>query len=172
MSLDWENELQLTPEQKEKFVEVYWARSWFKTVTKKTWIENNYQAEDYCKDSTTGKQLCKTSGEVPLQVLIRYYLEYMTYDINTKYRELKVPTLILIPDFKGLTLAPDSSAKASSANRPKQFLKYYHQESWKSAKESGNPLLRFETVPDTRIFMWYDNPKETYSAIDNFLKQQ
>jgi len=168
---DWVNEKSYTPEQRGKLVEAYWAPKWFKTVTKKTWDENMWTPDDYSKDSVTGNQLFKTSANVPVQVMIRYLIEWMTYDVSEKYKQLKVPTLILIPDFKELLTQSDSSNKESCKNvSAKQYLKYFHQTAWQKAVDSNNPLIQIQTIPDTRIFMWYDNPKAVYNSISIFLK--
>jgi pimeloyl-ACP methyl ester carboxylesterase len=155
---DWENEIKYTPEQRSKMVEVYWAPKWFKTVTKKTWDDNMWTPDDYAADSVTGKKLFNISASVPLPVMIRYLIEWMAYDASPRYKEIKVPVLILMPDFKEEPPA-------------KQYLKYFHQEGWRKALDSGNPLIQAATIPDTRLFMWYDHPQEVYSSIDSFLRQ-
>lgn len=168
---DWENEKVLTPKDRGNLVEKYWAPVWFKTVTQKTWDDNMWTAEDYCKDSITGKKLFQQSAAVPLQVMIRYLIEWMAYDVSDQYKEIKTPTLILMPDFKELLTPSDTTnievCKRASA---KQYLKYVFQsEAWKKAIDSGNPMIQIQTIPGTRIFMWYDNPNETFKAINNFL---
>ncbi|MEO6668857.1 MAG: alpha/beta hydrolase [Ferruginibacter sp.] len=168
---DWANERIYTPEQRGKLVEAYWAPKWFKTVTKKTWDENMWTPDDYTKKSINGNQLFKKAADVPLQVMIRYLIEWMAYDASEKYKQLKVPTLILIPDFKDQLTIRDTSDKESCTNvRAKQYLKYFHQVSWQKAVEAKNPLIEIQTIPDTRIFMWYDNPKAVYNLIGYFSK--
>ena len=164
---DWDHEKQYTVDQRAKLVDMMWAPKWFKTVTKKTWDSNMWSPEDYCKDSTIGKQLFKTSADVPLQVMIRYLIEWMAYDASEKYQGLKIPALILMPDFAGV-LNPDSLSAKSATGRSKQFLKYFHQQPWGKAKESS-PMFRVYKVPDTRLFMWYDQPLEVYKLVNEFL---
>jgi len=167
---DWINEQIYTPQQRAKLVEVYWAPKWFKTVTKKTWDDNMWTPEDYSKDSIIGNLLFKTSANVPVQVMIRYLIEWISYDISEKYQQLKVPTLILIPDFKELLTQPDSSDTASCKNvAAKQYLKYFHQVAWQKAQHAQNPLIEIQTIPDTRLFMWNDNPYVFYNSIRNFI---
>ncbi|MEO6611703.1 MAG: alpha/beta hydrolase [Chitinophagaceae bacterium] len=168
---DWINEKIYTNQQRGKLVETYWAPKWFKTVTKKTWDENMWTPDDYSKDSIVGNQLFKTSAKVPVQVMIRYLIEWMSYNISEKYQQLKVPTLILIPDFKELLSQPDSSNIESCKNvAAKQYLKYFHQVAWQKAMEANNHFIEIQTIPDTRIFMWTDNPKAVYNSISTFLK--
>jgi len=157
---DWDNEKKYTPEQRGKLVETFWAPKWFKTVTKRTWDSNMWTPGDYCLDSTAGKELFNASAAVPLQVMIRYLIEWMAYDVTGKYNALKVPTLVLMPDFNGILLSTDS----------KVYLKYFHQQPWIEAKKaSGSPMLTLVTIPNTRLFTWYDNPGATDQAIIDFL---
>jgi len=167
----WENERVMTPQQRAQSMEMMWAPRWFKTVTKQTWDSNMWTPTDYCKDSTTGSQLFKSSADVPVQVMIRYLIEWMAYDPSEKYKEITVPTLVLIPDFDGIKLLPDSVIATPTVNNSKQYLKYFHQQPWLKAKESGNKLIDVQTVPNTRLFMWYDNPNEVYSRTINFIKE-
>jgi hypothetical protein len=51
----------------------------------------------------------------------------------------------------------------------KSHLKSYHQVPCDKGKESGKPLIKIQIIPDTRIFIWYDNPGDTYQAINAFL---
>jgi pimeloyl-ACP methyl ester carboxylesterase len=167
---DWVNEKIYTPRQRAKLAEIFWAPKWFKTVTKKTWDDNMWTPDDYCKDSVTANKLFRESAAVPVQIMIRYLIEWMTYDVSEKYAALKVPALILIPDFKELLTVSDSTNKESCKNvAAKQYLKYFHQIAWHKAEASLNNLIRIQTVPDTRVFMWYDNPEAVYSAIKNFI---
>lgn len=166
----WLKERVYTPEARAAVVDTFWAPRWFKTVTKKTWDANMWTADTYCKDSIRGGELFKASADVSLQVMIRYLIEWMAYDASGRFKELSVPTLVLIPDFK--VVLPDVIPNDSSLNNiPKIYLKYFHQETWRPARESGNPMLRFQVVPDTRLFMWYDKPKAVYKAINAFLEE-
>ncbi|CAN5644117.1 hypothetical protein BH11BAC1_BH11BAC1_09670 [soil metagenome] len=168
---DWEHENKLTREQRSNLVEKYWAPQWFKTVTKKTWDENMWTPEDFCKDSTIGNQLFKTSANVPVQIMIRYLIEWMAYDVSSRYKELKTPTLILTPDFRKLLASADTTNIESCKNvAAKQYLKYFHQLAWAAAKSSGNPLIQLSEIPDSGIFMWHDNPQLFFKAINKFIK--
>jgi pimeloyl-ACP methyl ester carboxylesterase len=158
---DWEHENIVTPEQRGKIAEAFWAPQYFKTLLEETWDANMYPPEDYCIDPSKANEIFKQATEVPLQVMIRYFIEYMTYDLTTKCSEIKVPTLVLTPDFYGLATDNDSS---------KSYLEYHFNESWRRVKEGGNPMLHFQSIKGSRIFMWYDNPVQTYAAISNFIK--
>jgi pimeloyl-ACP methyl ester carboxylesterase len=169
--IDWDKERVYTAEQRSMLTEKWIAPKWFKTVTKKTYDSFMWTPDDYCKDTLKGKQLFKTSAEVPLQVMIRYMIEWGTYDANETYKEIKVPALVLIPDFKGILDGDNKDTLTCKRIASKLYLKYYNQQPWEKAKESGNSLIKLATIPDTRIFMWYDNSRETFKTISDFLKQ-
>ena len=170
---DWVNEIKYTPEQRSRLIELYWAPKWFKTVTKKTWDDNMWTADDYVKDPAIGKAMFDTSAKVPIAVMVRYLIEWMAYDPAAKYKDIKVPVLVLVPDFKEQLTILNISDKASCTSvAAKQYLKYFHQESWQKAKDAHNPLIEMETIPNTRLFMWYDNPNAVYTRISNFLNKR
>jgi pimeloyl-ACP methyl ester carboxylesterase len=166
---DWEHEMKFTPEKREKLIEAYWAPQWFKTVTKETWDANMWMPADYCKDNIIGEKLFDESAAVSLPVMIRYLLEYMAYDASMHYREISVPVLVMIPDFDGWLYTTDGSVGKTVINPALLYLKYFHQVVWQPAMDSQNHFLKFETVPGTRLFMWYDNPAEVYRHINAFL---
>ena len=120
-------------------------------------------------DTISGKQLFQISAAVPLQVMVRYLLEWGAFDANEKYAQIKVPLLVLIPDFKGIF--DNNAVDTAACKKPaaKAYLNYYHKAIWEKAKQAQNPLLQFVTIPGTRIFMWYDNPKAIYRSINKFL---
>ncbi len=170
-TFDWTSEYK--PKQRSKMADEWWAPKWFKTVKKSTWDNNMWTPDDYCKDSLAGTELFRQSAEVPLQVMVRYLIEWHALDVTDRFREFTIPTLVLIPDFKGIQTGSDSAnASLNGSARTKAYLKYFHQASWKAAKEAGNPLITVEEIPDTRIFMWYDNPEGVYGAIDTFLSKK
>lgn len=167
---DWEHEQKYTSVQREKVVEYYWAQQWFKTVKKKIWDDNMWTPDDYSKDKNTGADLFNISAHVPIQIMIRYLLEWMAYDPNEKYGGIHIPVLILMPDFKELLIYNASDTISCKSYVAKQYLKYFHQLSWQNAMDSGNPLFTFKTVPDSRIFTWIDNPDDSYTFVDEFLR--
>lgn len=166
---DWQNEKKVTLEQRSMLTETWWAPKWFKFVTKKTWDENMWTPSDYCADSVTGQMLFKTSADVPLQVMIRYLIEWGADDPSEKFKDIKVPLQILIPDFTGIFTPSKIMTTECEIPDAKQYLKYFHQSTWEPAKESSNPLIKVHTIPNSRIFMWLDNPVDTYKEIDKFL---
>lgn len=169
---DWENEQKYTPDQREKVLDYYWAPKWFKTVTKKTWDDNMWTPDDYCKDKTTGKDLFDSSARVPIQVMVEYLLEWMAYDPQEKYKDIHVPVLVLVPDFKELLSYTPKDTLSCKSYAAKQYLKYFHQVSWQDAIDHGIDNFTFKTISDSRLFTWIDNPDGTYASIDDFIKSK
>lgn len=155
-TFDWSNENKVSLEQRSNIVEKYWAPVWFKTVTEKTWNDNNWNFKEYTNDSSKGIELVNISSLVPLQVNVRYILEYMTFDASTFIDKIKIPTLILIPEFN------EHFFTGSEV-----YLEYLLQVSWNSIKNI-NPVVQFKMIPNARIFMWYDNPETVYNSINSF----
>lgn len=164
---DWEHEQKLTPAQRAKTADSFWAPRWFKTVTKQTWDSNMWKPESYSRDSAAGERFFRESADVPLQVMIRYLLEWMVYDPGEHYGEIKTPTLVITPDFKGLIPAGDS---VDTSSNPLVYLKYIHQATWNPAISADNPHLKFVELPDSRLFMWHDDPVGVFRVIDSFIK--
>jgi len=150
----------ITPRGRAIAVDQYLAANWFKTVTKKTWDDNMFLAEHYSNDLSTGQALWDESASVSLPVLIRYLCEFFAYDLLQHMNDYKTPTLVLIPSFTEEILNDEASA----------FIKTYYVDSWDYLREIKNPNIRFETVADSRLFVWKDQPKVTYDLIKSFVK--
>ncbi len=156
-------------EKREAFTRWY-ADNWFKTVTKNTWDKGNHQPAEYSADPATGQKLFDLSAKVPVPVMVRYLLEFHAYDISAHYAEIKTPVLVLLPSFSESFLT--GSQDSLNGPRTREWMKNYFIESWNSMRESKNPLIEFQTIPGTHLFLWYDDPKETYRAIFNFINDK
>lgn len=166
----WGKEARFTAAERTNLVNQYWAPAWYKTVTKKTWDSGNHTPEEYSKDSATGKILFDQSAQVSMPVMIRYLLEFFTYDPSLRYNEIKIPTLILLPSFSDAFF--NENYYSINQNISREWMKYYYLEVWNSAKEVNNPMIQFKTIRDSHVFIWYDNPKDTYKAIDDFISKK
>jgi len=165
---DWEKERVATAKQRSAVVESYWAPKWFKTVTKETWDANMWTPDDYCKDPSLGNKFFDESASVPVQVMVRYLIEWMTYDINDRYKSITIPVLMLVPDFNTVLY----SSGSTEVFPPKVYLKYFHQVPITMTEKAGNPKLLVKGITDSRLFTWIDNPIDTYREIDSFINVQ
>ena len=156
-------------EKREAFARWY-ADNWFKTVTKHTWDQGNHQPAEYSADPAAGQKLFDLSAKVPVSVMVRYLLEFHAYDRSANYAEIKTPVLVLLPSFSETFFK--GSQDSLGEPRTREWMKNYFLESWNRMRESKNPLIEFQTIPRTHIFLWYDNPKDTYRAIFNFINSK
>jgi pimeloyl-ACP methyl ester carboxylesterase len=136
-------------------VDNFMAPRWFKTVTKKTWIANNYAQPQYARDSTRAAELWRKSSDVPLPVMIRYLCEYYAMDLRDDFPRLAVETRVLVPEFSQEILAD-----------PKQsYVKQLFWDSWENVRGT-NPRIQTRRVADSRIFVTDDRPDVVRDAID------
>jgi pimeloyl-ACP methyl ester carboxylesterase len=136
-------------------VDNFMAPRWFKTVTKKTWIANNYAQPQYARDSARAAELWRKSSDVPLPVMIRYLCEYYAMDLREDFPRLAVETRVLVPEFSPEIL-----------NDPKQsYVKQLFWDSWENARGT-NPRIQIRRVAHSRIFVTDDRPDVVRDAID------
>jgi pimeloyl-ACP methyl ester carboxylesterase len=141
--------------------DMYTAPIWFKGITKKDFDDGNYLPGIYSLDSIKGADLWKQSAKPPLPVLVHYICEFFASDIKTEIDKIKCPVLILRATFNNEVL----DAPINNYVKP-QFI-----DSWNNVSEI-NYLIEVQDIKDAGLFIWKDNPKETYKAINNILKQQ
>jgi len=146
----------LSPAQRVAGVDTMLAPRWYKTVTKRTWLANNYAAAQYAADSARAAELWEASSEVPLPVMIRYLCEYYTMDFTAEWAKLTVPVRVLVPEFTPAIL---SDAKQS-------YVRTLFHDSWDMVR-GASPLISIERVPDSRIFITDDRPDVVRAALDD-----
>jgi pimeloyl-ACP methyl ester carboxylesterase len=142
-------------------VDNFMAPRWFKTVTKKTWLANNYAQPQYARDSTRAAELWRKSSDVPLPVMIRYLCEYYAMDVRDELPRLAVETRVLVPEFSPEILAD-----------PRQsYVKQLFWDSWENVR-GLNPRIRVQRVSDSRIFVTDDRPDVVRDAIDEVARSR
>lgn len=134
--------------------DTYYAPKWFKTVTKKTWDEQNYPPELYAQSTTKAKELWNVSASISLPIMIHYVLEYYASDISLEFKDLKVPTLIIKPSF--------TDALIKNYN----YLKPSYIDSWKNISKNG--LIKSVTIPDSNFFIMIDQPERFNNTVLKF----
>lgn len=136
----------------------YTAPTWFKHMEKKYYDDNNFLPEIYALNSKTAASLWKQSAEVDLPVAIRYTCEYFASDVREDFDKINCPVLVLRALF-------DSTVLSDPINN---YLKPQFINSWDDASKR-NPLITVKDIKDASCFTWKDKPKETYSAINDFI---
>ncbi len=138
-------------------VDRFMAPRWFKTVTRETWDDNNFLPGDYAVNPVRGLRLWREAASPELHTWVRYLCEYHAQDITLELTNLTVPTLILEPGLEGLSFDPGNNYMDAFCGR-----------SWEGPNKQ-NPAVHYETIPNTRACMWYDQPETVDKVIGEFL---
>lgn len=135
----------------------YYAPKWFKHVTEIAWDEGNYPPEVYSQDAIIGRALWKESAGVPVPVMIQYLSEFNASDLTLELNRLKVPTLVMVPDFKNETL--------SKLN----YIGPTFQEAWEEV--SQYPYINIVKVANSATFVMLDQPHYFAEMVWSFVNK-
>ncbi len=136
------------------------AHDWFKTVTRHTWDDNNFMSFDYAVNPLRGLFLWREAQAPLLPVWVRYLLEFYSLDLSIELRALKVPTLVVQPGFDDDQFYVDAG---------RNYMRNLCLDSW----DTGTPLpapLTVVRIPQSRLFVMFDQPDQLDQAIDRFLR--
>ncbi len=152
----------MTLEQKVKAVDEFLAPRWFKTVTRKTWVNGNFVGGDYSvADEARGRKAADRANDAPLPVLVRYLCEFHASDLKPDLEGLKPPLLLLQPAF----------TEALRADATRTYLAGYLKEPWGDAFE-GRPHTEVKFLEGAGILVMDDAAEEVDRAIEAFLKRE
>lgn len=146
-------------EQRRAFVEGM-AQRWFKTVTSRTWHDNNFMSYDYAINPRRGLFLWREAQSPQLAVWIRYLLEFYSIDLTPELEKLEVPTLVVQPGFDDPSFYVENDLN---------YMRNLCIDSWKGAAELSTNL-EFVTIARSRLFVMFDQPEELDSAIERFFE--
>jgi pimeloyl-ACP methyl ester carboxylesterase len=147
-------------EKKVAMVDGGLAPRWFKTVTRTTWVANNFQATDYSVDEARGKTFADRANVPPLPVLIRYLCEFHASDVAPKLASANLPILLVQPLF---TEALRSDAKRS-------YLASYFKQPWQGVLDH-RARSSMSYLDDAGILVMDDKPGDVDRLIAEFLKK-
>ncbi len=147
-----------TIEQRRIFADAMGTR-WFKTVTRRTWDDNNFMSYDYAVNPRRGLYLWREAQAPTLPVWVRYLLEFYAMDLSANLKDLRVPALVAQPGFDD---------PAFYVEPGKNYMRNSCIDSWKGAAEMSS-LLEFVMIPKSRLFIQYDQPEALDRAIAAFL---
>jgi N-formylmaleamate deformylase len=136
------------------------GRSWFRTVTRRTWDDNNFMSYDYAVNPRRGLFLWREAQAPPLSVWVRYLLEFYSTDLTPRLRELKVPTLVVQPGFDDTAYYVEEPGG--------NYMRNLTGDSWRGAAERSD-RLQFVTIPRSRLFVMFDQPEELDRVMASFL---
>ena len=142
-------------------VDGYLAPRWFKTVTRKTWVANNFAASDYSTDEARGREFAERANAPPLPVLIRYLCEFHASDLGPALEALEPPLLLIQPAF----------TPAIRADKARAFLSGYFEEPWRGVLDA-RPHTTTLSLEGACILLMDDKPSEVDLAISGFLERE
>ena len=135
------------------------GQQWFKTVTRRTWDDNNFMSYDYAVNPRRGLFLWREAQVPSLPVWIRYLLEFYAIDLSSELPALRAPTLVVQPGF-------DDPAFYVDDNR--DYMRNLCLDSWRGA-EALSRQLEFVVVHQSRLFVMHDQPAALDAAMTSFL---
>jgi len=150
----------LTLEQKVQAVDRFSAPRWFKTVTRETWVKNNFVATDYSADSVLGSRFAMRANDPPLPVLIRYLCEFHASDLWPELKRLESPLLLVQPAF----------SKNLRADTTRSYLQGYFEEPWRGRLE-GRPRTETLFLENAGILVMEDQATTVDRRIAEFLRR-
>lgn len=137
------------------------GQKWFKTVTRQTWDDNNFMSYDYAVNPRRGLFLWREAQAPSLPVWIRYLLEFYTFDQAAALATLTVPTLVVQPGFDDPAFPVEPGWN---------YMRNLCLDSWRGMA-GVNARLEFATVPQSRLFVMFDQPEALDRIVTAFLNR-
>ncbi len=134
------------------------AKTWFKTVTPKTWREGMGTPGWYSSNSKIGTRLYEASLVPPIPTMVRYLCERWSYDVRPELSTLGSPVLALLPD---------ANAAPPDDDGYKSFLDRALVGPWQSVAERCR--CQTVTLEGARMGMLADHTERVSREIERFL---
>ncbi|MBI3872292.1 MAG: alpha/beta hydrolase [candidate division Zixibacteria bacterium] len=139
-------------------IDRHMAPSWYATVTRETWDDNNFLPIDYAISPVRGLRLWREAAEPPIHVWVRYLCEFYAQDITLDLARLTIPTLIVKPGHDPVDLGPGQ-----------KYMDAWTHLSWQGIPEM-NPKIQMAMIPDSRVCLWFDQPEKLDAVVGEFLR--
>lgn len=137
------------------FAEAMGSR-WFRTVTERTWHDNNFMPYDYAVNPLRGTLLWRRAAEPALPTWIRYLLEFYAMDVTQDLGRLTVPLTLIQPGLDDDAYFVDSARS--------DYMRDNLHRSWDGV-DSLVKSFRRVVIPGARAFPTHDKPAETLKAL-------
>ncbi len=151
----------MTLDRKVASVDQVLAPRWFKTVTRQTWVTNNFVGADYSTEEVRGRKFADLANEPPLPVLIRYLCEYHASDVGPELAKLERPLLVIQPAFP----------EALRADQKRSYLSGFFEEPWQGLLDES-PRAETTFLEDAGILVMDDKASEVDLAIAAFVERK
>jgi pimeloyl-ACP methyl ester carboxylesterase len=136
------------------------AQKWFRTVTRRTWDDNNFMTYDYAIHPLRALFLWREAQTPTLPVWIRYLLEFYSIDLSPELGALRVPVLVIQPGFDDGGFFIDQ----------RDYMRDFCLGSWEGAAGRSS-RLQFAIVPRSRLFVMLDAPQAFDGLVRTFIGQ-
>ena len=146
----------------------------YRSVTQETWNAGTFTAAKLSKDGARGTALYAAEVAVPIETQVRYFLEYMTDELESRIPFVQVPVLALtVPS----TFSLDD---LSQSMRDQLIQRFGSLEEAKKQVRMGEPWgilagraepgsVRVQAMEDTGIFAMDDVPEAFDRAVQDFV---
>jgi pimeloyl-ACP methyl ester carboxylesterase len=148
----------------------------FRSVSQETWNANTFPASSLSKDPERGRALFEAQIAVPIATQVRYYLEYMTDELEPGMELVQVPVLALQvkPQFGFDNLSqPMKDQLVKKFGSLEEAKKQVHFGGpWDGLASRAKPgLVRLQEMPDAGIFLMEDAPAAFDQALAQFVSE-
>lgn len=146
----------------------------YRGVTQETWNAGTFSAAKLSKDAGRGSALYAAEIAVPIETQVRYFLEYMTDELESRMEFVQVPVLALsVPSVFSLDNLSQSMKdqliqRFGSLEEAKKQVRF--GEPWEILAQRAEPgRVRVQVLQDTGIFAMDDVPEVFDRAVQEFV---
>jgi pimeloyl-ACP methyl ester carboxylesterase len=147
----------MTPAERVRYQDTFWAPKWFKYVTPETWENNNYKAPMFQRDPDRAEQVRQRIEQHLLPVKVQYLTESNGTDDSADLARIAVPLLALRPAFSAAVLADPANA----------WFRTSFVDAWNAFSRNAN--IQLTTLDDSAVLVFDDQPKAADDAVIAFL---
>lgn len=137
------------------------SAAFFKVVSKETWDSNSYLSSLYSLNEVTAKKCWDMQASVPLQVMVRYLMEFSAADITFEINKIKCPMLVLRAGFTNEMISHPEDGTSN-------YIKPQFIDSWDEVKKLY-PTVEIKDISNSGTFIWKDQPKQCSEAVLSFV---
>jgi pimeloyl-ACP methyl ester carboxylesterase len=132
----------------------------FKTVKPEVWYKGMFKPSLYSINKVKAQRFWEMTAQPTLPTLIRYLGEFMGDDVSLILKDLKTPTLAVLPGFD------EEYKKKKSYNR----YGYWFNGIWQNfVKDNKLKHIQIEEIKNSRLMTFIDQPTLFDNAVNTFL---
>lgn len=146
----------------------------FRSVSQETWNANTFPASALSKDAARGRRLYEAEIAVPIATQVRYYLEYMTDELEPNMEFVQAPVLALqvksAMGFDNLSQPMKDQLVKRFGSLEEARKQVHFGSAWDALASRAKPgLVRMQEVPDAGSFLMDDAPEAFDRALAEFV---